>query len=203
MTQQELLDHLKASAGLKTQNLLQAFTQIDRADFVPSDLQDLAYEDYPLPIGFGQTISQPMTVVFMLELLQPQIGEYILDVGSGSGWTTALLAEAVGKPGKVYGVELIPELVKLGQINIKKYELSQASIEAANPGVIGLPNKAPFDKILVSAAGHTLPPQLVEQCKVGGRIVMPIKDAVCKIDKVEHTKIVQTKYPGFAFVPLK
>src|ERR1044071_317483 len=115
----DLQKHLKnESRVLENPELEKAFADIDRADFVGPDYEVEAYEDYALPIGLGQTISQPTVVAFMLELLDIQKGEEILDVGSGSGWTTALLSELTGEDGSVLGWEILPELVKLGQKNI-------------------------------------------------------------------------------------
>jgi len=116
----ELIKHLIARNVLKTKAIIDAFQAVDRIDFVPLKYLDEAYGDYPLPIGYGQTISQPFTVAFMLELLQPQKGDKILDVGSGSGWTTALLAHIVQEEGSVRGIELIPELVAFGKKNLNK-----------------------------------------------------------------------------------
>src|SRR3989338_5684724 len=114
------------------------FEKIDRADFVSSEYQAEANENYPLPIGFGQTISQPFTVAFMLKLLSPQEGDKVLDVGCGSGWTTALLANLVGKTGKVFGVEIIPELVSFCRKNLAKYNFPNAEIIQAG-AELGLP----------------------------------------------------------------
>ncbi len=179
-----------------------AFESINREDFVlPRDKKD-AHADYPLSIGHGSTISQPSTVVFMLKLLDPKEGEKILDVGSGSGWTTALLAYIVGKKGKVWGVEIVPELITFGRENIKKYQMPQAHIEKAGEK-IGFQREAPFDKILVSAAGTEFPKELIDQLKVGGALVMPIGSSIWKIDKISEVKIEKKEFPGFAFVPLR
>ena len=160
----ELIDHLEnGTRVLQSSELKDAFVAINRKDFVPEDYAEEAYEDYPLPLGStGQTISQPTTVAFMLELLDPRKGEKVLDVGSGSGWTTALLVRLVGESGEVIGVEIIPELVELGNNNLKKYNFKNAEILRAEKN-IGLPKKAPFDKILVSAAAEDLPKKLMEQ----------------------------------------
>jgi len=115
-----LIIHLKETDVLKTKRIISALRLIDRADFVPAKLRLQAYEDYPLPLLDGQTISQPYTVALMLELLRPSPGSKVLDVGSGSGWTTALLAQIVGHSGKVSGVEIVPGLVKFGQKNLAK-----------------------------------------------------------------------------------
>ena len=120
LNKEELIEYLEnETMVLRSKELKDAFVAIDRKDFMPIDYMEEAYEDYPLPLqNTGQTISQPTTVAFMLELLNPRKGEKILDIGSGSGWTTALLAHIVGKGGKVIGIERILELVELGQINI-------------------------------------------------------------------------------------
>ena len=197
-----LVEHLISSGALKTSALINAFRAIDRAHFVRPMNAHEAYGDYPLPIGGGGTISQPSTVAFMLELLAPARGDTILDVGSGSGWTTALLAEIVGPKGRVIGVEIVPELVQFGQENLAKYNVANAEIVAARDGVLGLPNRGPFDKILVSAAAEELHEELVEQLKSGGRMVIPVGNSVWKIEKRADGTIDREEFSGFVFVPL-
>jgi len=201
MSQNELTNHLTDAGVLKTSRIVDAFRTIDRADFVPEKYLNEAYGDYPLPLGYGQTISQPTTVAFMLEKLQPQAGEKILDVGSGSGWTTALLAQIVGPAGKVCGVEIVPELAELGRKNLANYELNWAEIKLVT-GELGCPPLAPFNKILVSAAAEELPDELLSQLKSGGRLVIPIQNSIWQIDKAAAGKFRQQEFPGFVFVPL-
>ena len=199
----DLVAHLERDTRvLATPRLKEAFRAIDRADFVHSDYLPEAYEDYPLPIGKGQTISQPATVAFMLEQLGVAPGERVLDVGSGSGWTTALLGSIVGERGRVFGIELVPEIVDFGKHNLAKYHLPQATIEEAGRGVLGKSAEAPFDRILVSAAAEKLPQELVSQLKEGGVMVAPLGDSICRIEKRGAGKITKKCYPGFAFVPL-
>lgn len=197
----ELIDNLVSEGVLKTPHITDAFYGIDRADFVPSEEGAYTYLDTALPIGYGQTISQPYTVAFMLELLSPREGEKILDVGSGSGWTTALLARIVGEKGKVIGVEVVPELVVSGQRNLAKYGFSHTHIEQSS-GELGCPKHAPYDKILVSATGAEVPHELIEQLKVGGVMVLPVHDALQRVTRLSKTKIKTEIYEGFAFVPL-
>ena len=201
MNKDALIEKLIADKMLKSEEIIEAFRRIDRADFVPEEYGDEAYGDYPLPIGRGQTISQPSTVAFMLELLRPVEGDRILDVGSGSGWTTALLAQIVGSKGRVWGLELLPELAKFGSENLAKYDFSNAKIQQAGE-IVGLPGEAPFDKILVSAAGQEIPKELINQLKVGGRMVIPVQNSVWKIDKISKAKVDKQEFPGFVFVPL-
>lgn len=202
MNNKKFVQYLINAGSLKTSNIIKAFRAIDRANFVRTKDIENAYGDYPLQIGNEATISQPTTVVFMLELLQVKAGDTILDVGSGSGWTTALLAHIVGSKGKVRGVEIIAELVEFGRKNLKKYKFANAKIMQASEK-IGAEHAAPFDKILVSAAGEDLPQELVNQLKVGGRLVIPIRSSVWKIDKVSRDQIDKIEFPGFSFVPLK
>lgn len=198
----ELIDYLVNSGVLETPIIIAAFLAIDRIDFVQADTLSEAYGDYPLPIGKGQTISQPTVVSMMLETLAPQEGEKILDVGCGSGWTTALLANIVGPKGKVIGLDRIPELVRFGQENLTKYDLPQAEIRRAAKD-IGLAKESPFDRILVSAAAEQLPTQLIDQLKPGGRLVIPIQSSLWQIDKDLEGNITRREFPGFVFVPLK
>lgn len=197
---EELIAHLKERSVLKSKHIEEALRAVDRAQFVPEELQEEAYGDYPLSIGSGQTISQPYTVVFMLELLQPQKGEKILDIGAGSGWTTTLLAHLVGESGSVIGVERIPELVAYGQENLAKFGFPHARIEKAGKEY-GKPSEAPFDKILVSAAAEEIPEKLVEQLKIGGRMIIPVKQAIYVIDRSD-SDYTEEKHEGFVFVPL-
>ena len=202
LNKEELIEYLEnETMVLRSKELKDAFVAIDRKDFTPIDYMEEAYEDYPLPLqNTGQTISQPTTVAFMLELLNPRKGEKILDIGSGSGWTTALLAHIVGKGGKVIGIERILELVELGQINIEKYDFKNAEIIQTEKE-IGLPQEAPFDKILVSASAMDLPKELTKQLKIGGIMVIPINDEVWQVRKSKSGEDIR-KYKGFTFVPL-
>ena len=205
--EQKLIDLLIEENWLRTPRIIEAFKKIKRADFLPEDMKDLAEFNEALPIGFGQTISQPLVVAFMLEQLQPQPGDKILDVGSGSGWTTALLAEIVGSKGKVIAIEVVPELMEFGKKNVEKYNFIKKGLVEfiCADGSKGYKKAAPFDKILVSAAASEISPAWKEQLKVGGRIVTPIGSSIWLfIKKAEKKGFVfeEVEYPGFAFVPL-
>jgi protein-L-isoaspartate(D-aspartate) O-methyltransferase len=201
MEKEDLIIRLTNNDVLKTPSLIRSFHKIDRADFVLPEYRDMAYEDHPLPLGFGQSISQPFTVAFMLELLQPRKNNVVLDIGTGAGWTAALLADIVGPRGRVYTVEIIPELLDFSQSNLAKYGFKNISARQA-AGRLGLPEFSPFEKILVSAEAQELPATLVDQLAVGGCLVMPIQGAVVKVDKVKDTALEIQAFPGFAFVPL-
>lgn len=200
----ELIKNLIGSGYLKTPQIIEAFRKIDRADFVLEKFKKDAYVNSPLPIGYGQTISQPQTVAFMLELLQPEEGNKIMDIGSGSGWQSALLAEIAGTRGKVFAVELIPELSEFGEKNASKYNFKAKGILKfiCLDGTKGLPKEAPFDRIIVAASGKDAPPALKTQLKIGGRLVIPIENSIWLITKKGEDDFEEKEYPGFAFVPL-
>jgi protein-L-isoaspartate(D-aspartate) O-methyltransferase len=178
----------------------EAFAAVNRKDFVSGQDKIYATEDVPLPIGHGQTISQPSTVRIMLEWLDPKPGEKILDVGSGSGWTTALLSHIVGPTGKIYAVEIIPELSRTGKRNCQKIGVTNAEFFIAG-SKIGLPKYEPYDRILVSAAAEQMQEDLWYQLKPGGKLIIPIRYTIH-----EMTKTVagwnDVPHPGFVFVPL-
>ena len=201
-TKEDLLKRLKEETRVLENPLIEkAFQNIDRADFVFGDYEVEAYEDYTLPTISGQTISQPTTVAFMLELLNPQSGEKVLDVGSGTGWTTALLAHIVGKDGYVYGVDTLPELVEAGQKNLKKYSSLQAEITQAGTG-FGLPQDFLYDRILVNASTHDIPSELLVQLRIGGIMVIPVGESLVRVVKKSETENEEKQYSGFAFTPL-
>lgn len=186
---------------MKKNRIKEAFEEVDRRGFVPASMKLLAGLDQPLPIGHGQTISQPTTVKRMLTWLDPQPGEKILDVGSGSGWTTALLSTIVGEKGIVCAVERITKLVKFGRDNCEEAGIKNVQFFQAGE-VFGLPNYAPFDRILVSAAADELPEELLRQIKVGGKLVVPVKHDIIEVNKKSKDEYDKKVHPGYVFVPL-
>ncbi|MCD6471162.1 protein-L-isoaspartate O-methyltransferase [bacterium] len=202
-----IIEQLVKDGYLKTPRIIKAFRKIKRKDFVLPQLKSEAEMNYPLTIGFGQTISQPLTVAFMFELCQPKKGNKVLDIGSGSGWTTALFAEIVGKEGKVYGIERIEELKNFGEGNTKKYDFvsSGRAVFICGDGSKGLKEHAPFDVIHVGAAAASIPRPLLKQLKVGGRLVIPVglkSQEIVLVKKIASDRYKEERYPGFIFVPL-
>lgn len=178
-----------------------AFAALPRVDFLPPDQRPFAGRDHPLPIGYGATNSQPWTVRYMLRLLDARPGDRVLDVGSGSGWTSALLGHLVGPSGSVLGVDVVPELVEMGRANLAG-RLGWVRFERARPGGLGWPDAAPFDRILVSADGGRVPPELEGQLATGGRMVVPAGHAMVVVDRTA-TGLTRTPTGDlFTFVPL-
>ncbi|MEO6988158.1 MAG: protein-L-isoaspartate carboxylmethyltransferase [Aquihabitans sp.] len=182
--------------------ILTAFDQVDRRHFLPSAQRSSASLDQPLPIGHGQTNSQPSTVAGMLDMLEVEAGHRVLDVGSGSGWTTALLGHLVGPKGSVIGVELVAELAQQGAENLATYDLPWASIIEATPGVLGDPANAPFDRILVSAGAKTLPDELVDQLTPTGLMVVPVAGRMTIVRRHPGQPDEITHHGQYRFVPL-
>lgn len=199
-----LTQHIINEGYLQTPEIIEAFNAIDRKDFIQPELANEAYFNSPLPIGHGQTISQPLTVAFMLERLQPQAGDNILDVGYGSGWQTALLAHLVGPRGKVVAIERIKELKDFGEKNVAKYGFRNVKFILGD-GSLGYSSAAPFDKIIVAAAAAKVPPKLLPQLKIKGRLVIPVGEGmqdIVVITKVGGKQYIEQRFAGFIFVPL-
>jgi protein-L-isoaspartate(D-aspartate) O-methyltransferase len=186
-----------------TERLNAAFATVRRPDFLTEDQRSNASQDRPLFIGYGQTNSQPTTVRNMLALLDPRPGDRVLDVGSGSAWTTALLAVLVTESGRVFGVELVPELAEWGRENLSGYDFGWASIEQADPNRLGLVEHAPYDRILVSAEAGRLPESLVDQLAPGGRMVIPVAGRLSVVDRDLDGEVAVRRVGHYAFVPLR
>lgn len=199
-TNRELVQSLISWGVLQSKNIIESFFKVNRRDFVIEEEKEFAYIDAPLPIWYSQTISQPRTVAFMLELLEPQKWEHILDIWSGSWWTTMLLWYIVWEEGSVVWLERIDNLVYFWSNNIKKYNFKSVRIEKAWK-TLWIPWKQ-FDKILVSASATELPSELIWQLHIWWILVLPINESVCKIVKVSKNKYSLKEYFGFVFVPL-
>lgn len=200
-----LTDSLIKTGFLKTPAIIEAFKKIDRANFLPTDLKSLAQINRALPIGWSQTMSQPLVVAFMLEQLKPKSGDIILDIGFGSGWTTALLAEIVGEKGKVVAVEIVDELYQFGKKNV--WRLGYRQVEFRSGGwqkQVKLSEK--FDRIQAACAFPSVPVRLKNQLADGGRMILPVNDGRGSQSLREIWRVggdFQKKdYPGFIFVPM-
>lgn len=179
-----------------------AFSAAPRRLFLPRGARWRSALDAPILIGHGQTNSQPRTVEAMLRLLEVRPGDRVLDVGSGSGWTTALLAHLTGPSGEVLGVEIEPELVDFGVANLARAGVPWASIAAAEPGVLGRPEQAPYDRILVSAMASGIPDELVDQLTEDGRMVIPVAGRMLLVHRAAEGVEVTT-HGEYRFVPLR
>jgi protein-L-isoaspartate(D-aspartate) O-methyltransferase len=198
---QAMIDQQIVRRGIRNPALLQALRDTPRHLFVPIALQGSAYEDRPLPIGHGQTISQPYIVASMTDLLDPRPTDKVLEIGTGSGYQAAILARLAGH---VYSIEIVDALAKQAAQTLRGQQLENVTIRAGD-GYQGWPDQAPFDKIILTAAPPELPPALLAQLKNGGRLIAPIGaqwQELVVVDKDAQGNLKQRNIYPVIFVPM-
>lgn len=194
---ERLIKDLISLGALKTDKIISAFRKVKREGFVLEKYRDYAYVDEPLPILSSQTISQPYTVAMMTESLQPKSGQKILEIGTGSGYQAAILAEIVGSKGKIVTVERKKELADFAGQNLSDYK---NVIVIEDDGTLGCEKYAPYDRIIVTASSPDIPKPLIEQLKTGGMMVIPVGNEMFVIRK--KGRIEKTFIGYYSFVPL-
>jgi protein-L-isoaspartate(D-aspartate) O-methyltransferase len=167
---QRMVEQQLKARGIKDQRVLAAMAKVPREEFVPTDERIDAYEDGPLPIDYGQTISQPYIVAFMTEQLRPKPTDRVLEIGSGSGYQAAILAELVTD---VYTIEIIEPLAKSAEATMQRLGYENVHIKVGD-GYQGWPEEAPFDAVIVTCAPENVPQPLIDQLQNGGRMVIPV-----------------------------
>jgi len=202
---EQLIGWVKRSGSMRSEAVEKAFRAVPRHLFVPKKLEERAYIDDPLPIGEGQTISQPSTVSAMTEALDVKPGQKILEIGTGSGWQAALLAKMVGREGSVLTVERFSSLAESAKRNLENAGIKNVKVMMGD-GSAGAKEGGPYDRIMVTAACPEIPQPLLEQLKAGGKMVLPIGDLYSQqmflIEKVREGSITRKPLGGFRFVPL-
>ena len=199
----DLIDYLKTSRLLTDDNVESAFRNIPRHEFVPASQLNYAYDNEPLPIMKNQTISQPGVVSIMTEWLDVKDGQKILEIGSGSGWQSAILSYLVGS-GTVYSIERHPELVKFAQENLKKLQIDNVHMILGD-GTLGYPKASRYDRIIITAACTEIPLPLLDQLSENGFIIAPVGDAsqsLVLLQKTSNGVIEIKKQSNYVFVPL-
>jgi protein-L-isoaspartate(D-aspartate) O-methyltransferase len=199
-TNKELIQLLKDRGVLKSQRIEEAMRKTPREHFVPKEYLNEAYGNYPLSIGEGQTISQPLTVVFMLEILDVKTGHKVLEIGYGSGWQTAMLSHLVGKTGQVLAFEIKPGVAEFGARNITDLQNISLLPESYTPKFTKF---APFDRIISGAAFGKIPQDLKKSLKDGGILVSPTAQNDIRVIKKCGDSFDESTIPGFVFVPIR
>ena len=202
-----VVKYLESLGYIKSEKVKKALLRVPREDFIPEPYRDLAYVDRPLPIGYGQTISAIHMVAIMTEALDPRPGDKVLEIGTGSGYQAAVLAEIVCRDGDghVYSIERIPELAEYARRNLERTGYSDCVTVITGDGTRGYPKEAPYDRIIVTAAAPDIPEPLIEQLKDGGRMVIPVGDRWIQrlhiVDKKKGKTVIRRSIECL-FVPL-
>jgi len=199
----KLIERLKRYGYIRSKEVENAMMSIRREDFVPPSVRRYAYDDTPLEIGFGQTISAPHMVAMMCEELELKKGLKILEIGAGSGYHSAVISRIIGEEGRIHSIERIPELAEFARRNLEKAGIKNVEVIEGD-GSLGLPEFAPYDRILVTCSAPDIPEHLIEQLKEGGIILIPVGKAFSVLIKgIKKGKRLEKKeICGCAFVPL-
>jgi len=203
---EELIEYWKDSGIIKDKKLLDTFRAVPREYFIREDSKDSAYGDYPLPIGYEQTISQPTTIMIMSQALELKQNIKVLEIGAGSGYQAALIAKVIGNKGKVITTEIIPELADFAKNNLKKANICNVEV-IHQDGSQGYEKEEPYQRIIVTAACPQIPPPLIEQLDDNGILVAPVGSLVygqqmIKLKKKDNNITIKN-LGNFVFVPLK
>ena len=196
----KVVNDLIRKGYLKSERIIDAFSEISRIEFVPEELELQFEANFALPIGFGRMIHQPQLMAVMLELLDPRENQRILNVGSASGWTAALLAFIVGNKGKVVSLEKIQDLMEIGRKNTDKFGYvkdGRAEFFAVDEEA-GYSALAPYDRILVLSEKEMVPKELKKQLKLGGKMVVPVMNSLWFLEKKGEDDFLKEEYPGFS-----
>jgi protein-L-isoaspartate(D-aspartate) O-methyltransferase len=209
---EKAVEKLVDSGYLRSREVIRAMKMVPREDFLPESLRKRAYIDTPLSIGYGQTISALHMVAMMADALNLDTGQIILEVGCGSGYHAAVIAEVVAqkhgeRQGHVYSLEIVPELVHFARENLRRVGYEERVTTILGDGSLGYFDQAPYDRILVAAASPDIPNPLIEQLKEGGILVIPVGNLyffqeLLRVRK-EGERIVREGLGGVAFVPLR
>ncbi len=203
----ELVKKLSEYGYIKSENVRQAMEKVPREEFLPEENRYYAYNDQPLPIGKGQTISAPHMVAMICEKLQLEEGMKVLEIGTGFGYNAAVISESMDKKGHVYSIERIEYLSKLAEENLRRTGYDENVTVIVGDGTLGYEKEAPYDRIYGTASAPYVPEPLKEQLKVGGRLLVPVgeqsyfQDLICIVKKSE-TKFKEKSLGGVAFVPM-
>lgn len=186
--------------GVHDPRVLRAMREVPRHELVPESIRHLAYADHPLPIGHGQTISQPFIVAYMTEALAPESGDTVLEIGTGSGYQAAVLSRLVER---VFSIEIVDALARRAATDLERLGYDNVTVIAGD-GYAGLPDEAPFAGIIVTAAPPYVPQPLVEQLAVGGRMVIPVGESYQELKLLEKTAddVVESRLLPVRFVPM-
>lgn len=200
MQRKQMINKQLKARGVKDNNVLKAVAQIERHRFVPEQVESLAYTDRPLPIGYDQTISQPYIVAFMTEAAGLKTNDKVLEIGTGSGYQAAVLAEIADQ---VYSIEIVKELAVSAKQKLETLGYTNVTVKHGD-GYQGWSEHAPFDVVIVTAAPDEIPPRLIEQLKVGGRMIIPVGTDYQELLRIQKTKngIKQERLLPVRFVPM-
>ncbi len=203
---EELIERLTRWGYLSKRDVINAFKKVPRHEFVPQNLRRYSYADQPLPIGHGQTISAPSMIAIMLESLDLKPAQKVLEIGTGSGYNAALIAELIGRDGQIFTIERVAELAEFGRANLKKSGYGGVKVITGD-GTCGYTREAPWDRILITACAPEIPQPLISQLKVGGKLGAPVgrhymAQTWIVAEKLGEKKINVQERGGCSFVPL-